>query len=68
MEWAPNKRDKGGTQGRALKICGLYRHTVLHFTDNAFFAHIVATLHQSSVSVPFFQWYLLISCLHVTFR
>ena len=24
---------------KALKICGLYRHTVLHFTNNAFFAN-----------------------------
>lgn len=43
--------------------------TLLQFTDTAFFTNLrfVATLYWASLSVPFFQQHLLISCLCVTF-
>ena len=51
-----------------------YRHTsfyrtLLHFADIAFFTNwrFVATLHQRSLSAPFFQKHFLTLCLCVTF-
>lgn len=50
-------RDKGGTQGSTQDLWLIQAYSIAFSQTMHFLPIIVATLHQASVSVPFFQWY-----------